>query len=79
MKKIIFSDVEMETIRTHKETCESVAKAAMERSGINFDDIESINEHYESHNWGSNSDRLYRNKAVKKAIAKVAANPLLYV
>ena len=38
MKKILFTEQEMQTIREHGETCAAVASAAMERSRINFDD-----------------------------------------
>jgi hypothetical protein len=51
----------------------------MERSKLSFDDIEQINDYYETHIWGSNADRKYRKSAVNKAIAKVAAKPLDYV
>lgn len=78
MKKIEFTPAEMEQIKMHGETCGAVARAAMERSGLNFDDIEQINDHYETHRWGSNADRRYREAAVNKAIRRVAANPLLY-
>lgn len=79
MKKIIFTEEEMKTIKEHGETCFIVAQRAMERSGINFDDIEDINNHYESHKWGSGADRKYRKAAVNNAIQKVAANPLQYI
>jgi hypothetical protein len=78
MKKVIFTPAELETIREHGVTCEAVARAAMERSGFNFDDIERVNEHYEEHRWGSDTDRRYRKAAVNKAIRRVAANPLAY-
>jgi chaperone required for assembly of F1-ATPase len=78
MQIIKWNDDEMEIIKRQGEVCQAVAKAAMVRSGINFDQIEHINEHYETHNWGSNTDRKYRKSAVNKAIAKVAANPLQY-
>ena len=51
---------------------------AMERNRIIFDDIERINNHYEEHRWGSDTDRKYRKTAINKAIKKVAANPLSY-
>ncbi len=79
MKKIIFTDAEMGTIKERGETCLAVALAAMERSKLNFDDIEEINQHYENHRWGSDADRKYRKAAINKAARKVAANPLLYV
>ena len=78
MKTIQFTEDELKTIRQHGETCTAVARAAMERSGINFDDIEQINDHYESHERGSNADRKYRKAAVNRAILIVAANPLKY-
>ena len=79
MKKIIFTAGELAAIREHGETCQAVAKDAMQRSGFSFDDIEQINDHYESHNWGSDADRKYRRSAVNKAVSKVAANPLAYI
>lgn len=77
--KVVFTENEMQTINECGCTCLAVAKAAMQRSGLNFDDIERINERSESHNWGSNADRAYRNRAMNKAIAKVASNPKLYI
>ena len=78
MNKIKWTAEEMEAIKIHGETCIAAAKAAMMRSGINFDDIEQINNHFEDHVWGSNADRAYRKRAVKKAVAIVAQNPLKY-
>lgn len=78
MKIVSFTESEMEFIRLHGQTCEAVARAAMERSGLSFDDVERINDHYESHRWGSNADRRYRKAAVNRAVKKVAANPLEY-
>ena len=78
MTKIIWTDEELQRIKEHGETCLAVARQAMERSGITFDNIEEINEHYETHRWGSNADRAYRKRAVNKAILKVASNPLKY-
>lgn len=79
MKKITFTESELQTIRKHGETCQAVAREAMTRSGLSFDDIEQINNHYEVHNWGSNTDRRYRKTAVNKAVAIVAKNPLDYI
>ena len=78
MKKIQWTEEELKSIKEHGETCITVARQAMERSQINFDEIEQINDHYESHEWGSNADRKYRKSAINKAIAKVAGNPLAY-
>ena len=78
MNKIKWTAEEMEAIKTRGETCEAVARAAMERSGINFDDVEHINDHYETHRWGSDTDRRYRKAAVNRAVRRVAANPLEY-
>ena len=78
MNKIKWTAEEIEAIKIHGETCMAVAEAAMRRSGINFDDIEQINNHFESHVWGSNADRAYRKRAIKKAVAIVARNPLKY-
>jgi hypothetical protein len=78
MRKIQWTEDELQSINLHGETCDAVARAAMQRSGINFDDIECINEHYETHRWGSDADRRYRKAAVNKAVRRVAANPLMY-
>ena len=72
---ITWNDSELELINKYGELCIAVAEAAMKRNGLNFDDIERINDHYESHKWGSNADRKYRKTAVRKAILKVAATP----
>lgn len=79
MKKIIFTDAEMKTIKQRGETCIAVALSAMANSGLSFDDIEEINQHYESHKWGSDADRRYRKAAINKAARKIAANPLQYI
>ena len=78
MTRIIWTDQELESIRRHGETCEAVARAAMQRSGLNFDHIERINNHNEQHRWGSDADRRYRKAAVTKAVRRVAADPLKY-
>jgi hypothetical protein len=78
VNKINWTEEEKSTIAIHGETCLAVAEKAMVRSCLNFDDIERINNHYENHIWGSNTDRQYRKTAIRKAVAKVAANPLNY-
>ena len=78
MTKIKWTEDELQSINLHGETCDAVARAAMQRSGLNFDDIEQINGHYETHRWGSDADRRYRKAAVNKAVRRVAANPLEY-
>ena len=78
MKKIQWNETELEIIAKHGEVCAAVAQQAMERSGVNFDDIERINNHFEVHTWGSNADRKYRKAAVNKAILKVAMNPMQF-
>jgi hypothetical protein len=78
MRKIQWTEDELQSINLHGETCDAVARAAMQRSGLNFDDIEQINGHYETHRWGSDADRRYRKAAVNKAVRRVAVNPLMY-
>lgn len=79
MKNIQWTKEEVDRINANGgETCAAVARTAMERSGLSFDDIEQINDHYENHRWGSNADRAYRKTATNKAINKVAENPLKY-
>ena len=75
---ISYTDEELQKIKKDGCLCYATAKEAMERNNINFDQVESINDHYETHRWGSNADHNYRNKAVRAAIHKVAASPLNY-
>ena len=75
---ISYTDEELQKIEKDGCLCYATAEIAMERNNVNFDQIESINDHYETHRWGSNADHNYRNRAVKAAIHKVAANPLNY-
>jgi 3-oxoacyl-(acyl-carrier-protein) synthase len=78
MRKIIWDNTDMLVINEHGEICMAAARKAMERSGLSFDDIEYINQHYEVHRWGSNADRKYRKSAIEKAVKKIAENPLKY-
>lgn len=78
MQIIKWNADELEIIKRQGEVCQAVARAAMERSGINFDQIEQTNDRFESHVWGSNTDRKYRKSAINKAIAKVCINPMVY-
>lgn len=78
-KKIQWTDREVQFIRDHGGVCLAVAREAMERSCLNFDDIEQINEHYETHRWGSDADRRYRKRAVNKAIEHIAKNAAAYL
>ena len=75
---ISYTDEELQKIEKDGCLCFATAEEAMERNNVNFDQIELINDHYESHQWGSNADHNYRNRAVRAAIHKVAANPLNY-
>ena len=78
-KEILWTPEEVEIIRQRGEISPAAVHAAMTRSKINFDDVEDINEHYESHRWGSNADRAYRKRAVSRAVAHVAANATAYL
>lgn len=78
-KEILWTPEEVELIRQHGEISTAAASEAMTRSGINFDDVEDINEHYESHKWGSNADRAYRKRAVNRAVQHVAENATAYL
>ena len=69
---------ELSLIKRYGCLCYAVAEEAMTRNNVNFDQIESINDHYESHRWGSNADHIYRNRAVRAAIHKVSSDPLKY-
>lgn len=79
MKTIQWTEEERSTINTYGKVAYAVAEKAMTRSGYNFDDIERINEHHEDHRWGSDADRRYRNRAVRQAVQKVAANAAQYI
>ena len=78
-KEIIWTSEEIEYIRQHGEISPAAAHAAMTRSKINFDDIEDINGHHESHRWGSAADRAYRKRAINRAVQHVAANAAAYL
>lgn len=70
---------ERHALETFGEWCPAMARACMDRNQLNFDHIERINGHYESHRWGSDTDRRYRKAAVNRAIKAVAANPAAYL
>jgi hypothetical protein len=70
---------ERHALETFGEWCPAMARACMERNHLNFDHIEQINGHCESHRWGSDTDRRYRKAAVNRAIKAVAANPAAYL
>lgn len=78
-KEILWTTEEIEYIRQHGEISPAAAREAMSRSKINFDDIEDINEHYETHRWGSDADRAYRKRAVNRAVQHVAAHAAAYL
>lgn len=78
-KEILWTPEEAEFIRQHGEISPAAASEAMSRSGINFDDIEDINERHENHRWGSDADRAYRKRAINQAVAHVAANAAAYL
>ena len=75
---IKWTETERAVIDQYGEISTAMARTAMERSGLSFDDVERINNHYESHRWGSNTDRAYRKAAIRKAVAKVAKAPRAY-
>lgn len=79
MPILTINQQEREALEKSGEWCPAMARECMSRNGINFDDIEDINGHYENHRWGSDADRRYRKSAVTKAVAKVAANPADYI
>lgn len=79
MPILTINQQEREALEKFGEWSPAMARECMSRNGINFDDIEDINGHYENHRWGSDADRRYRKSAVTKAIAKVAANPADYI
>ena len=79
MKTIQWTEEERDIIKAYGEVPYEVAEKAMERSGFNFDDVERINEHCVEHRGGSDADRRYRNRAVRQAVQKVAANAAQYI
>lgn len=70
---------ERRALDTFGEWSPAMARACMERNQLNFDHVERINNHYESHRWGSDTDRRYRKAAVNRAIKAVAADPRAYL
>ncbi len=79
MPILTINQQEREALEKFGEWSTAMARECMSRNGINFDDIEDINNHYENHRWGSDADRRYRKSAVTKAVAKVAARPADYI
>nr|DAK83858.1 MAG TPA: hypothetical protein [Caudoviricetes sp.] len=73
------NDDERRALDTFGEWSPAMARACMERNRLNFDHIERINNHYENHRWGSDTDRRYRKAAVNRAIKAVAADPRAYL
>ena len=70
---------ERRALDTYGEWSPAMARACMERNRLNFDHIERINNHYENHRWGSDTDRRYRKAAVNRAVKAVAAEPRAYL
>lgn len=70
---------ERHALETFGEWSPAMARTCMERNHLNFDHIERINGHCESHRWGSDADRRCRKAAVNRAIKAVAANPAAYL
>lgn len=80
MLKLNFTPEEVERIYQHGgECCLAVAEGAMRRSRLNFDDIEAINGHSETHRRGSDADRRYRKRAINKAILYVATHAAEFI
>lgn len=73
------NDDERRALDIYGEWSPAMARACMERNRLNFDHIERINNHYENHRWGSDTDRRYRKAAVNRAIKAVAADPRAYL
>ena len=48
-------------------------------SNFSFDDIEKINNHFETYKWGSQKDRIYRKKSIELAIKSFGENPKKYI
>lgn len=78
-KKLTITEEEKAALEKYGEWCPAMAQKCMERNRLNFDDVEAINHHSENHIWGSNADRTYRSRAVRRAVAIVAANPAAYI
>lgn len=78
MKKIQWTEQELDSARIHGGVCLAVAEDAIRRSGFTFADIESVNGHTEAHRAGSNAERRYRSRATNEAIRKVAEHPECY-
>lgn len=78
-KNILWTDEEIAFIIERGETSPATAHAAMTRSKLNFDDIEDINGHHESHRWGSNADRKYRARAINQAVNFIASHALEFI
>ena len=78
-KQIVINEHELNMITNKNEMCLASAKDILMRSGIDFDDIERLNNVFKNHKWGSNADRKYRKAAINKAVKAFATNPLNYL
>lgn len=78
-KEIILTEHEILMIKNHGGLCLASAKSVLERSKLDFDDIERLNNVFKKYRWGSDADRKYRKQAINKAINLFASNTLNYI
>ena len=79
IKDFIIKEHEYNLIKNKQGLCYASVNDIFNQNDISFDDIERINNHYENHKWGSNKDRAYRKRAIKKAIELFSLKPYEYI
>lgn len=75
MKTIVWDELEKAIFARYGELPYIVVKEAMIRNGVNFQAVERINGYHKRHCCYSEAGQRYRQSAIRKAIAKVGANP----
>lgn len=78
-KEIILNEHEIYMIKNHGGLCLASAKDVLQRSKIDFDDIERLTNTFKNYRWGSDADRKYRKSLINKAVKLFATNTLEYI
>lgn len=78
-KDLLLSDNDLRTINDKNELSYASVESIFKRSNFSFDDIEKINNHFETYKWGSQKDRIYRKKSIELAIKSFGENPKKYI
>lgn len=78
-KEIVLNEHEIFMIKNHGGLCLASTISVFKKSNIDFSDIESLNNVFRKHKWGSDADRKYRKSAINKALNSFSKNALNYI